>query len=60
MTAGPRASVEGPIELVENGVRFLADLGGGQKTGWFFDQRDNRAMVARAGGRRPRARRLLL
>jgi 23S rRNA (cytosine1962-C5)-methyltransferase len=35
-----------PIEIAENGGRFLADLSGGQKTGWFFDQRDNRAMVA--------------
>jgi 23S rRNA (cytosine1962-C5)-methyltransferase len=37
----------GPVELLENGVRFLADLGEGQKTGWFFDQRENRADVAR-------------
>jgi 23S rRNA (cytosine1962-C5)-methyltransferase len=35
----------GPIEIAENGARFLADLSGGQKTGWFFDQRDNRAMI---------------
>ena len=35
-----------PIEIAENGARLLADLSGGQKTGWFFDQRDNRAMVA--------------
>src|SRR6185369_2777525 len=41
------------VELEENGARFLASLGGGQKTGWFFDQRDNRAFVARlAKGRR--------
>jgi 23S rRNA (cytosine1962-C5)-methyltransferase len=47
------AAPEGPIELVENGVRFLADPGEGQKTGWFFDQRENRAGVARlAGGAR--------
>lgn len=37
---------EGPVELIENGARFLADLTEGQKTGWFFDQRDNRAAVA--------------
>lgn len=43
----------GPVELVENGARFLADLTGGQKTGWFYDQRDNRAFVAKlAKGRR--------
>ena len=39
-------ALEGPIELEENGVRFLADPGEGQKTGWFFDQRENRARVA--------------
>ena len=37
----------GPIEIVENGVRFLADLAGGQKTGWFYDHRANRALTAR-------------
>jgi len=36
-----------PIELRENGLRFLADPAAGQKTGWFYDQRDNRAAVAR-------------
>ncbi len=29
--------------FLENGLRFLADLGSGQKTGFFLDQRDNRA-----------------
>lgn len=37
----------GPLELTENGVRFLADPAGGQKTGWFYDHRENRARVAR-------------
>ena len=32
--------------VVEGGVRFPVDLLGGQKTGWFFDQRDNRDRVA--------------
>lgn len=46
-------ALEGPVELTENGARFFADLEGGQKTGWFYDQRDNRAAVARlANGRR--------
>ena len=42
-----------PVEIVENGVRFLADLAGGQKTGWFYDHRESRAAVARlaSGGR---------
>jgi 23S rRNA (cytosine1962-C5)-methyltransferase len=42
-----------PIEVIENGARFLADPAGGQKTGWFYDHRENRARVARlAQGRR--------
>jgi 23S rRNA (cytosine1962-C5)-methyltransferase len=39
-------ALEGPLSLEENGVRFLADPREGQKTGWFFDQRENRARVA--------------
>lgn len=48
-----KGSLDEPIELVENGARFLADPSEGQKTGWFFDQRDNRAAVAKlaAGAR---------
>jgi len=38
--------LDGPVEIVENGARFLIDPGEGQKTGWFFDQRENRALVA--------------
>jgi len=48
-----KGELTGAIEVVENGARFLADLTHGQKTGWFFDQRDNRAFVASlAKGRR--------
>ncbi|MGQ0665175.1 MAG: class I SAM-dependent rRNA methyltransferase [Pseudomonadota bacterium] len=42
-----KGELAGPVELVENGARYLADLETGQKTGWFYDQRDNRAAVAR-------------
>ena len=46
-------SLDGPLELVENGARFLVDPMEGQKTGWFFDQRDNRAWTSRlAAGQR--------
>ena len=38
--------VSGPVELQEGGAVFLADVLAGQKTGWFFDQRANRAFVA--------------
>ncbi len=34
------------VVVPEGGVTFLADLLGGQKTGWYFDQRRNRASIA--------------
>jgi len=36
-----------PLEFLENGHRFLVDLMAGQKTGFYLDQRENRAMVGR-------------
>jgi 23S rRNA (cytosine1962-C5)-methyltransferase len=38
--------IPSPAPITENGVTFLADLSGGQKTGWFFDHRENRIRVA--------------
>ncbi|TDU24303.1 SAM-dependent methyltransferase [Panacagrimonas perspica] len=35
------------VELVESGVRFKAPVRHGQKTGWFFDQHDNRDRFTR-------------
>ena len=35
------------IEILENGYRFLIDFVDGQKTGFFLDQRDNRALLGR-------------
>ena len=41
------------VPFLENGLRFLADVSSGQKTGFFLDQRDNRARLrALASGRR--------
>jgi 23S rRNA (cytosine1962-C5)-methyltransferase len=40
-TASERVLVE------ENGARYVADLAGGQKSGWYYDQRGNRAFMAR-------------
>jgi 23S rRNA (cytosine1962-C5)-methyltransferase len=37
---------DGPVEIVENGLRYQADLRSGQKTGFYLDQRDNRRAVA--------------
>ncbi len=34
------------VEVIENGARFRAPLAAGQKTGWYYDQRLNRARVA--------------
>jgi len=34
------------IAVQENGARYIADLTEGQKTGWYYDQRDNRAFIA--------------
>src|SRR6185503_15400749 len=33
------------VEVEENGVRYLADLWKGQKTGLFLDQRENHLMA---------------
>jgi 23S rRNA (cytosine1962-C5)-methyltransferase len=34
------------IAVEENGIRYFADPKGGQKTGWYYDQRGNRAFMA--------------
>jgi 23S rRNA (cytosine1962-C5)-methyltransferase len=39
--------LNGSVEIEENGARFLIDPLEGQKTGWFYDQRESRAFVAR-------------
>ncbi len=42
---GPALS--GPVPVPMNGAIYMADLMGGQKTGLFFDQRENHAFAAR-------------
>ncbi len=37
---------DGITEIMEHGLRFQVDIGGGQKTGFYLDQRDNRKAVA--------------
>lgn len=45
--------VVGPLAIVEDGLVFAVDPLAGQKTGFFLDQRDNRALVrSLAAGRR--------
>ena len=41
-----KGEIPSRIAVEENGVRYFADLKVGQKTGWYFDQRDNRAFMA--------------
>ena len=36
-----------PVEIVENGIKFLVDVKTGQKTGFYLDQRENRSAVVR-------------
>lgn len=33
------------VEIVENGVRYIVDVEDGQKTGFFLDQKNNRAAI---------------
>jgi 23S rRNA (cytosine1962-C5)-methyltransferase len=40
-----RGKITRPIEFLENGLRFEADVLRGQKTGFFLDQRENRKIV---------------
>ncbi len=42
-----RGGVDGPVPVPMNGAVYMADLAGGQKTGLFFDQRDNHRAAAR-------------
>jgi len=35
-------TLDGPIEIEESGIRYHVDIMEGQKTGFFFDQRENR------------------
>jgi 23S rRNA (cytosine1962-C5)-methyltransferase len=53
-SSGVLAGEEPPetIEIAENGCRYLVDVRAGHKTGFYLDQRDNRAVVAaHAAGR---------
>ena len=47
-SVGVLAGEEPPelIEISENGLKFLVDVRAGQKTGFFLDQRDNRALLS--------------
>lgn len=45
-TTGPlRGQVPDVVEMTENGIKFLVDVKRGQKTGFFLDQKQNRAAI---------------
>ena len=46
--AGPLAGeVKGPVRIEEDGIAYEIDVALGQKTGFYLDQRDNRALAAK-------------
>lgn len=47
LTNQPIKGTATETEILENGHRFCVDLITGQKTGFFLDQRDNRAILSR-------------
>ncbi|MDP2695128.1 MAG: class I SAM-dependent rRNA methyltransferase [Gallionella sp.] len=40
-----RGALPESVEVVEHGLRFRVDVAAGQKTGFYLDQRDNRALT---------------
>ncbi|HEU0189077.1 MAG TPA: class I SAM-dependent rRNA methyltransferase [Gallionella sp.] len=40
-----RGALPESVEVIENGLRFKVDVAAGQKTGFYLDQRDNRALT---------------
>ena len=50
---GLKTDLDGHVEIIENSVRYDVDYINGQKTGFFLDQKYNRAAIARlAKGKR--------
>jgi 23S rRNA (cytosine1962-C5)-methyltransferase len=47
-----KGDLPGKIVVEENGARYFADPVKGQKSGWYYDQRDNRLFMARLGAAR--------
>jgi 23S rRNA (cytosine1962-C5)-methyltransferase len=47
LTTEAIGNVPETVEISEGGLRFAVPVRGGQKTGWFFDQRDNRDRLVR-------------
>lgn len=46
MTGLLSGQVPDRVDMMENGIHFLVDVKNGQKTGFFLDQKENRAAIA--------------
>ena len=46
-TGAVRGRCNGIVDIVEAGIAYRVDVAHGQKTGFYLDQRDNRALVSR-------------
>ncbi len=44
--ATPEVRIPDPVPFTENNIQLVADVAAGQKTGFFLDQRENRARAA--------------
>ena len=44
-----QGEVPAKVTIYENDARYFADPANGQKSGWYYDQRDNRLFMARLG-----------
>ena len=55
-----RGALPDNVEVTENGLRFNVDVAAGQKTGFYLDQRDNRALTETLARGTRRAELLLL
>jgi len=42
-----KGNFDAPVVVIEDGLEYLAPLLEGQKTGWFFDQADNRRTLSK-------------
>ncbi|MEE4117626.1 MAG: class I SAM-dependent rRNA methyltransferase [Paracoccaceae bacterium] len=51
-----QGAADAPVAVAMNGATYMADLTGGQKTGLYYDQRDNHAFAARLVAGRADAR----
>ncbi len=47
-----RGALPDKVEVTEHGLRFAVDVAAGQKTGYYLDQRDNRAFTGTLAGDR--------